>query len=213
MSCLVTLCLLAAVLFAGDRILVWCELRGWIAYRLTPRPRHTAIGNALLAVEEMYRPSRRHVIELRQEVAVEREDDDDGARGAGHAVASGTLAALAPATDEFVGFVLDRLATIGAIQWRPLYGGVGLYAHDRLFGIMSGESLFLRVDERDRARHDAAGLARFTPFADRPGTLPFYGVPDATLDSAGDLIDWARRAAAFGWGEPNGRGDGPSPPD
>ena len=83
MSCLVTLGCVAAFLFVVDRVLIWCELRGWISYRLSPRPVHTAIGNTLLAIEEMYRPSRRHVIEMRLEDAVRREEDDDGAGRAG----------------------------------------------------------------------------------------------------------------------------------
>jgi len=84
-SCLVTLGCVAVFLFVVDRMLIWCELRGWISYRLTPRPMHTAIGNTLLAIEEMYRPSRRHVIEMRVEEAVQREEDDDGAGRAGDA--------------------------------------------------------------------------------------------------------------------------------
>jgi hypothetical protein len=30
--------LAAALLYLGDRVLIWCELRGWIRYRLSPRP-------------------------------------------------------------------------------------------------------------------------------------------------------------------------------
>jgi DNA transformation protein len=215
-SCLLTLVTAAVSLLLLDRVLVWCELRGWISYRLSPRPIRTAVGNTLLGIEELYRPSRRHVIELRQDVAVQREDDDDGsAGGTPHASngRAGTLAALAAPSDGFVGFVLDRLAPLGAIASRPLYGGVGLYAHDGLFGILAGETLYLRVDDRDRARHDAAGLVRFTPFADRPGTLPFYGVPDAMLESEDGLLRWASGAAGFTWADPNRRRDDPSAPD
>lgn len=72
----------AVALWLLDRVLIWCELRGWIYYRLSPRPRTSALASMLLGVEQMYRPSRRHVIELRMEEAVRHEHDDDGA-GAG----------------------------------------------------------------------------------------------------------------------------------
>jgi hypothetical protein len=68
----------AVALWLLDRALIWCELRGWIYYRLSPRPRSRALPNMLLGVEEIYRPSRRHVIELRMEEAVRQEEDDDG---------------------------------------------------------------------------------------------------------------------------------------
>ena len=42
-----------AVLWLVDRVLIWCELRGWIYYRLSPRPRTSALANMLLGVEQM----------------------------------------------------------------------------------------------------------------------------------------------------------------
>lgn len=77
-------------LWVLDRALIWCELRGWIYYRLTPRPKTSALANMLLGVEQMYRPSRRHVIELRMEEAVKQEKDDDGA-GAGNGARRDTI--------------------------------------------------------------------------------------------------------------------------
>lgn len=58
---------IAALVVAGwaiDRTLVACELRGWILYRLTPRPRHEmrrAAGSMLIGVDGLFRPAARHV--------------------------------------------------------------------------------------------------------------------------------------------------------
>jgi len=79
MTTMLWLIAILAVLWLVDRVLIWCELRGWVYYRLSPRPRTSALANMLLGVEQMYRPSRRHVIELRMEEAVQHEEDDDGA--------------------------------------------------------------------------------------------------------------------------------------
>lgn len=70
-----------AALWLLDRLLVACELRGWIAYRLTPRPRHElrrAAGSALLGVDGLFRPAARHVAAVTREAAVHREGDQDG---------------------------------------------------------------------------------------------------------------------------------------
>lgn len=69
------------VLWLLDRLLIWCELRGWIYYRLSPRPIRQSLGNMMMSVESFYRPSKQHVIELMMDGAVKREDDDEGARG------------------------------------------------------------------------------------------------------------------------------------
>ena len=72
---------LLAMAWALDRALVAAELRGWILYRLTPRPRHEmrrAAGSALIGVDGLFRPAARHVATVVREAAVLREADDDG---------------------------------------------------------------------------------------------------------------------------------------
>lgn len=73
-----------AAAFAIDRVLVWCELQGWITYRLTPRPTRSfrgAAGHALLNLDALFQPQTRHVVEMRMDQEVRREDDDAGAGG------------------------------------------------------------------------------------------------------------------------------------
>ena len=75
---------LAAAGWILDRILIACELRGWILYRLTPRPRHEmrrAAGSMLIGVDGLFRPAARHVAAVTREVAVHRESDDEGDGG------------------------------------------------------------------------------------------------------------------------------------
>ncbi len=64
-------------LFLLDRFLCWCELRGWIYYRLTPRQQR-AFGAAAFQVESLLQPERRHVYELKQAAEIYREGDEDG---------------------------------------------------------------------------------------------------------------------------------------
>ena len=97
MSTILWLTGVLAALWVLDRVLVWCELRGWIYYRLSPRPKGSALANMLLGVEEIYRPSRRHVIELRMEEAVHRNEDDDGA-GSGDGSGRDTIPAAVVST-------------------------------------------------------------------------------------------------------------------
>jgi hypothetical protein len=75
---------LAVAAWALDRLLIAAELRGWILYRLTPRPRHEfrrAAGSALVGLDGLFRPAARHVATVTQEAAVHREADHDGDGG------------------------------------------------------------------------------------------------------------------------------------
>ena len=72
---------LAAAGWAIDRALIACELRGWILYRLTPRPRHEmrrAAGSMLIGVDGLFRPAARHVATVVREAAVHREREQGG---------------------------------------------------------------------------------------------------------------------------------------
>jgi len=61
---------------------------------------------------------------------------------------------------------------------RSMFGGVGLYHRGVFFGII------------------ARGMKPFKPYRDRPGTMQYYAVPLAVLESAMDLTTWARKAVA-----------------
>jgi len=79
MSLIAVLALVAVAIWIVDRILLWCELRGWMTYRLTPRVRH-GWGGAVLGLDALLQPERRHVIELKRDGEVYREEDDEAAR-------------------------------------------------------------------------------------------------------------------------------------
>ena len=69
----------ATSLVVIDRVLVWCELHGWITYRLTPRPTRSfrgAAGHALLNLDAFFQPQTRHVVEMRVDADVRRADDE-----------------------------------------------------------------------------------------------------------------------------------------
>jgi hypothetical protein len=79
----------AVALWACDRVLLACELRGWILYRLTPRPRHEmrrAAGSALIGVDGLFRPAARHIATVTREAAVLRDDGESGGDPSGRIV-------------------------------------------------------------------------------------------------------------------------------
>jgi hypothetical protein len=72
---------LAAALFLGDRLLLWMERRGWIDYRRTYPGRMNAgqVGPALLAIQGLLEPEKRHAAE--EQTAVRTEEDQKGEPG------------------------------------------------------------------------------------------------------------------------------------
>ena len=96
----------------------------------------------------------------------------------------------------FEAFVLDQLAEAGDVSAKKMFGGVGLYCDGVFFGIVARDELYLKVDDSTRAQFEQAGSAAFKPYPDRPGTMQYYRVPIDVLESAPELVRWARDAVA-----------------
>ena len=79
---------------------------------------------------------------------------------------------------------------------RAMFGGVGLYRQGRFFGIIASDTLYLKVDDGNRPDYERVGMKPFKPYRDRSGTMQYYAVPVAVLESPLDLSQWARKALA-----------------
>ncbi len=98
-------------------------------------------------------------------------------------------------SDAFRTFVLDQLDALGDVVPKAMFGGVGLYCRGVFFGIMARDVLYLKVDDRNRADYERAGMGPFKPYpGPQSGTMQYYAVPLDVLESARDLAEWARKA-------------------
>ncbi len=97
-------------------------------------------------------------------------------------------------SNSFEAFVLDQLSELGDVTARKMFGGVGLYCAGYFFGIIALDELYLKTDDRTRGEFEAARSHPFQPYADRPATFHYYSVPVAVLESAPELVRWARKA-------------------
>jgi DNA transformation protein len=107
-------------------------------------------------------------------------------------------------SDGFKSFVLDQLEELGDVTPRSMFGGVGLYHGDVFFGILARDTLYLKVDDRNRRDYEEAGMSPLQPYAGRAsrprsepgGTMRYYAVPLEVLESPIELAAWARKAIA-----------------
>ena len=71
---------LAGLVLAGflmDRLLLWMEWRGWIDYRRTypGRMNHGQIGPAVLTIQGLLEPEKRHAAEEQSALRTERDGE------------------------------------------------------------------------------------------------------------------------------------------
>jgi DNA transformation protein len=102
---------------------------------------------------------------------------------------------------DFVDHVLDLLSAWGGVSARRMFGGYGLYRGGRMFGLVSDDRLYLKVDEASRPDFEAAGVQPFTYRArSRAVTMSYWEAPPELFDEAEAMVRWSRRAleAALG---------------
>jgi DNA transformation protein len=107
-----------------------------------------------------------------------------------------TLKRSLKVSNPFKQFVLDQLSDLGDVVARSMFGGVGLYHRGCFFGIIARDVLYLKVDDTNRLEYVRARMKPFKPFPDRPMTMKYFAVPIEILESAADLVIWARKSVA-----------------
>ena len=98
---------------------------------------------------------------------------------------------------DYLAYVLDQLARVDGVSARRMFGGAGLYSHECFFGLIAEDTLYLRVDDANRARFTARGMDRFRPYADRPElSMNYYETPAEVLENPEELSGWAAESIA-----------------
>lgn len=100
------------------------------------------------------------------------------------------------ADESFVEFVREQLAPLGHLTMRRMFGATGVFCDGVMFGIITEDSLYVRVD--DQSREFFAEAAAFPPLnyekQGRRIDLSFWRAPERLLDEPEELVRWAREA-------------------
>jgi DNA transformation protein and related proteins len=100
--------------------------------------------------------------------------------------------------DPLKELLLDALMPLGPIAARRFFSGVGFTYDGTLFAMLMRDTLFMRVDARNRPRFEAAGSRPFS-YSTRKGRVKvatYFSLPEALLDDEEELREWARQSIA-----------------
>ena len=100
-----------------------------------------------------------------------------------------------PVSEEYLTYVVDQLAGLGAVETRRMFGGVGIYFAGLFFALIADDVLYFKVGDCNRADYEAAGTEPFRPFPDKPIEMGYYEVPIEVLEDRDQLRQWAQKAA------------------
>ena len=88
-----------------------------------------------------------------------------------------------------------RLMALGPVEAKSMFGGHGLFLDGICFALVTRDTVFLKVDARNRPEFERAGMGPFRPWADRDTALvTFYEVPASVVKDARKFATWSAKA-------------------
>lgn len=92
-------------------------------------------------------------------------------------------------------FVEELFAPLGVIRVRKMFSGGGIYCDGVMFGLISRDIIYLKVDETSIPSFKAEGS---TPFVYKSRSkqvqMPYWRLPERLLDETDEITDWAKKA-------------------
>src|SRR5712692_9728458 len=102
------------------------------------------------------------------------------------------------ASDSFAEFLREQLAPLGRLSLRRMFGKTGVFCDGVMFGMVTDNTLYFRVDDHNRVTFKEAESFPPLNYAKQGSTidLSFWRVPERLFDEPEALVSWARAALA-----------------
>jgi DNA transformation protein len=102
------------------------------------------------------------------------------------------------ASDGFAEFLREQLAPLGRVTMRRMFGKTGVFCDGLMFGMVTNDTLYFRVDDDNRAVFKEAESVPPLNYEKQGRTidLAFWRTPERLLDEPDELAAWARAALA-----------------
>lgn len=100
------------------------------------------------------------------------------------------------ASDSFAEFLREQLAPLGRVTMRRMFGKTGVFCNGLMFGMVTNDTLYLRLDDHNRELFKEAESDPPLNYekGGRTIDLSFWRAPERLLDEPDELVAWARAA-------------------
>jgi DNA transformation protein len=102
------------------------------------------------------------------------------------------------ASDGFAEFLREQLAPLGRVTMRRMFGKTGVFCEGLMFGMVTTDTLYFRVDDHNQAIFKEAASVPPLNYEKKGRIidLSFWRAPDRLLDEPEELVTWAQAALA-----------------
>ncbi|MEM6429676.1 MAG: TfoX/Sxy family protein [Deinococcota bacterium] len=95
---------------------------------------------------------------------------------------------------EFVETLVTRLAPMGSVRAKSMFGGYGIFKDELMFALVANDIVHFKVDNDNRADFEAADGEPFM-YVKNGKAMPmsYWRVPTSTLEDDDALLLWAHK--------------------
>ncbi len=96
---------------------------------------------------------------------------------------------------EYVNYLKEVLAPLGAVQPRKMFGGHGIFYDGVMIGLVADDSLYLKVDKQTEGEFIGLDLPAFEYEKNgKTFAMSYRLAPESIYDDPDDALQWARLA-------------------
>jgi len=96
---------------------------------------------------------------------------------------------------EFIDHLKDVFRLFGPFAAKRMFSGHGLFRDGLMFGLVSGDTLYLKADAQSAPRFKQLGLPQFEyRRKGKVAKLSYYAAPESVMEDAAEAARWGRVA-------------------
>lgn len=100
-------------------------------------------------------------------------------------------AKLTPEATDMAEQLVSRLATLGDVASRKMFGGYGIFESGSMFALVTSDGVaHLKVNDTNLGKFEKAGSEKF-------GRMPYYQIPADVFNNTRSLRSWAKTSLAI----------------
>lgn len=97
-------------------------------------------------------------------------------------------------SSDFLEYVLDQLSEWEHVYQKRMFSEIGLFRDDLMFGLVSNDSVYLKIDHTNKNKFIEAGSGPLKIFKSKSTVPSFYELPVHILEDAEEFISWAKES-------------------
>ena len=97
--------------------------------------------------------------------------------------------------EEFKSYLEEVFEIVGSVTIRRMFGGLGIFRHGLMFGLVADGRVCLKADEQTVDDFISEGMEEWTyEGKGKPVTMGYWYMPERLLEDPDELNEWALKA-------------------